>query len=185
MKKANMCPHCGGNLILTNNLFTCEYCNALFDEYDTDCIENKINEALDEIKQGKVAELRRRLWDETHKEYLNKNEILNVSREIRNYFPDDLLANFYEKINNSNASEINEFLNDINYDDSYSYMDIIIEYMLKVSESRNLSTLKNIIEKTYKDKNKEKYDKYLSKQEKISEDIKNGRIRGKSRKSCY
>ena len=163
MKQVSMCPKCGGRLVLENGLYKCEFCNGVFDVEKSDNLEEKVRSILDDIKQEKIANLRRLLWEATHEEFLNSELIIKHARGIREYLPDDFLARFFEVASGDNIKQLNDFIiNEINIDEQYDYIDVIVEYLIKTIERGSYLPVNNLIEKAYKDKNLDLYSKYTN-----------------------
>ncbi len=162
MRQINKCQRCGGKLIKVDFSFRCEFCDAVYEEEKALDMQDEINKALDNIKQEKVANLRQRLWEATHEKYLSKEKITSIAREIRNYLPDDILANFYEIANSENDEDLNNFLNNLDVKEDVYIIDIILDYMLITLNLTNLLPLNNLIENTYKDTDLKIYDKYMT-----------------------
>ena len=174
MKLTNQCPRCGGELKEINDNYKCSYCNALYEKENVINIREELNNLLDELKQEKVASLRTRLWEAVHDKYQSKEKIVSISREIRNYLPDDFLACFYETVNTKPVEEVNNFLNSIDYENNYNLMDLVIEYMITIIEESNLLALNNLIENTYKSKDLLLYEKYSTLLSKEAEKLESG-----------
>ena len=175
MKQINQCPRCGGKLIKVGKGYKCEFCDALFEEERVNSFEEEMRALLDGLKQEKIANLRQRLWEATHDKYLSKDKIVSIAREIRNYLPDDVLANFYEIANTCSQNELNEFLSNLDVKEDAFLVDVILDYMLRTLEMSNLLALNNLIEKAYKQREDLKlYDKYTTLLSKEAEKLKEG-----------
>ena len=159
MKQVNSCPKCGGELEICDELYKCSYCNGVFDIGKTNDIEEKMRDLLDDVKQEKVSNLRRQLWDVTHEKYPSKKKIAEISSELMTYIPDDFLVQFFYTVSTKSPEELNDFLNSIDTKENYHLMDIVIETMLGILEDSNLLAVNNIIENTYKKNNSS--DEYL------------------------
>ena len=185
MEQINLCPKCGGKLILENGYYKCEYCDGVFDVKKQDSIEDAIKKALDEEKQEHVANIRRLLWETTHAEYLSSEAILKHARDLRTYLPDDLQACFYETANQKNEKLINDFLNQIDVEDNYYIMDVIIDYMIKTMDKANFLVVSNLIEKTYAKKDLNLYNDFVSRASDMMNKIDSGTYDLNLERDCF
>ncbi len=167
------CTRCGGELIQKGEAYICPHCNATFVEDYVEQNEKLISEFLTELKQEKVAALRQRLWEQINATHLSSTEILEISKEIKSYLPEDFLACFYEKACSKNRKEVNKFLSTIDYDKEYPNLDLVIEFMIKSITEDNLIAVNNLIE-AYKDRDLNLYDKYTTELSKEAEKVKRG-----------
>ncbi len=176
MKQINVCPVCGGKLERRETEFVCLYCNGVFSDQTVEEIEEKVNSMLDEFKQELVANTRTQLWDAIHEKYLSSKRILNLSRNIKTYLPDDFLANFFEFVNTKSHTQeqINEYINNIDYKEYYYLVDVVLDFMIRSLEPGNLLCLNNLIENTYKQNYLKLYNEYTSRLAKEAEKVKSG-----------
>ena len=174
MKQINVCHRCGGELELSNGKYRCCYCNATYEEERVNDIKEGLNAVLDDVKQEKISNLRRLLWEAVHEKYQSKEKIIKIAQDIRSFLPDDFIASFYEIVNTKSASEINDYLNNIDTNRYYDLMDLVIEYLLKTVEYGNLLSLNVLIENTYKDNDLILYEKYASKLSEVSNKLEKG-----------
>ena len=174
MKIVNVCPRCGGELQLNNGSYKCSFCGAILEEEKVDIIKEQLKSLLDELKQEKLANLRARLWEATHDKYQSKEKIISISREIRNYLPDDLMACFYETINTKSSEEINDYLRQIDVKENYYIMDLLIDYLIEVMDVNNILAINNLIENTFKNKDLTLYNKYCTKLEEEASKLEEG-----------
>ncbi len=176
MKQINVCPVCGGKLEKKDKEFVCLYCNGVFSNQTVEEIEEKVNSMLDEFKKELVANTRTQLWDAIHEKYLSSERILSLSRNIKTYLPDDFLANFFEFVNTKSHTQeqINEYINNIDYEEYYYLIDVVLDFMIKSLEPSNLLSLNNLIENTYKQKYLKLYNEYTSRLAKEAERVKSG-----------
>ena len=174
MKIVNVCPRCGGELQLNNGVYKCCYCNTTYEVERVNGIKEDLNAILDDVKQEKIASLRRLLWEAVHEKYQSKDKIVKIAQEIRTYLPEDVMACFYEIVNTKSVNEVNDYLNNIDTTINYDLMDLIIEYLLSIVEYGNLLTLNDLIEKTYKDNNLSLYEKYTTCLSEVSSKIEKG-----------
>ena len=176
MKQINICPVCGGKLEKRETEFVCLYCNGVFQEDTVQDIEEKMNNMLDKFKQELVANTRTQLWDAIHEKYLSSERILNLSRNIKTYLPDDFLANFFEFVNTKSHTQeqINEYINNIDYKEYYYLVDVVLDFMIRSLEPANLLCLNNLIENAYKQNYLKLYNEYTSRLSKEAEKVKSG-----------
>ena len=178
MKQINICPRCGGELkfIEVDNNYKCAHCGSFFEEEKISDIEEKINLLLDEFKQEQIANARIQLWDALHEKHISSERILDITRIIKTYLPDDFMANFFEFVNTkSNTQEqINEYINNIDVKENYIYIDVVLDFMIRSLESSNLLSLNNLIENTYKNTDLKLYNEYTSKLAVEAEKVKSG-----------
>ena len=176
MKQTNVCPICGGKLEKQKEQFICLYCKNTFEEEKVLDIEEKMNSLLDEFKQQQIANTRTQLWDALHEKYLSSDRILDISRIIKTYLPNDFMANFFEFVNTkSNTQEqINEYINNIDIKENYIYIDVVLDFMIRSLEPSNLLSLNNLIENTYKPRDLKLYNEYTSRLSEEAEKVEKG-----------
>ncbi|MCR4661637.1 MAG: toll/interleukin-1 receptor domain-containing protein, partial [Clostridia bacterium] len=168
------CTRCGGDLIQKGEAYICQYCNAGFLEDFISQNEKIIAQFLDELKLEKVSALRQQLYEKTHAKYLSRNEILEISKAIRSYLPEDFLARFYESACSKNKQDVIDFIQSIDYELEYPNLDLVIEFMIKNLNSENLLAVSNLIENAYKENCIELYSKFTNAYEKEAEKIDKG-----------
>ena len=168
------CSRCGGDLIKKGDTYKCNSCNATFVENIVEANEKIISQFLDELKQEKVAALRQRLWQATHAKYLSLNDIQSIAKDIRNYLPEDFLANFFETACSKNKNDITDFISQIDYDKEQYNLDLVVEFMIRNLAPENLLSVNNLIENAFKDSNLKLYNKYTSNLSKEAEKVKKG-----------
>lgn len=158
MEKFN-CKVCGGKLIQSGSIWECEYCGNTYEEEKVEFDAASMRKVLDELAEEKVANLRQRLWSKVNAKYIDSEEIIRLSKEIKSYLPDDFFASFCEVANSAPVNEVNEFLDNIDVKVNGDYINIILSFMLKSLKSENLLSLNNLIERAYRDIDLERFDK--------------------------
>ena len=91
-----------------------------------------MNSLLDEFKQQQIANTRTQLWDALHEKHISSDRILDITRIIKTYLPQDFMANFFEFVNTkSNTQEqINEYIKNIDIKENYIYIDVVLDFMI-------------------------------------------------------
>lgn len=174
MQQINVCPRCGGKLEINGNNYQCDFCGGIFEKEKEVGLLEDIANILDDIKQEKVSNLRRQLWEATHTENLSMNNVLSIAHEIRNFLPDDFLACFYEAVHTKSTKEINEYLLNIDVEENYELMDIIIKFMIRIMEHDNIIVLNELIERTYKTKDLNTYNELTNELSNVAHKIDEG-----------
>ena len=163
MELVNVCSRCGGKLVKSGDLYVCDYCNASFEEKKTVDVTEELNKLLDKEKQERIAFIRRRLWEAIHEKYIDSDHIVSIAREVRNYLPNDFLACFFEKVNSCNdKQEIANYLNELDCEGNVDDIDVVLDFIIKSLEEPYILPINNIIEKTYKNRDLELYNKYIT-----------------------
>ena len=150
------CSRCGGELTKHEDLFKCNYCHASFiDGYANQ--DKVLMDSFDQVKQERIAALRSLQWKAVNEEYLSTNDIVESSKEILKFLPDDFISNFYVIASGNNLNKINKFLDRINVEEQSVFVEDVVRYMLKVAESANILSLEALIDRGIKDRNQITY----------------------------
>lgn len=121
------CRRCGGELEEQNGGYVCKYCGKSWRSQSFSDFDDMLK-ACDEVSRRRraedIANLRRLLWAETHRQNVSNAEVARVSREILKYLPQDLYANFY--LSTCDNRSVARFINTLNLnevpDDDLSLM---------------------------------------------------------------
>ena len=153
MSEVLCCQTCGGNLVKEGDLYVCSYCYREYSDIVIQKAYQKLEQSLsdkfgslvhEEIiknEQAKFRPLLTQLWDKTHEEYIDSDEILRICRQIKEIYPDHFQANFYEVANGGSVSQINAFLNSIDVSENYSYVEDVVTFLIKSLELGFVSPL--------------------------------------------
>ena len=150
------CSRCGGELVKIDDLFKCNFCHATFkDEYANQ--DKILMDTFDQVKQERIAALRSLQWKAVNATYLSNNDIVDASKKILEFLPDDFISQFYIVACGNNLVKINHFLDNIDVIKREAYVTDVVKYMLKVAESANILSLESLIDRGIKDENQVKY----------------------------
>ena len=130
--EARICRNCGNpQLKQDGNLLKCKYCEIVYHNEREQKVHEKLRELLDDIKWESLNNLRQQLYGYIHSDTINSEAILETCREIRHLVPDDFTAGFYEAAHSGNARTLAEFINKIDANDNYPFIEIAIRYVIK------------------------------------------------------
>lgn len=170
------CLICGSNdLELNENYYKCKNCGSMFENVDIEkslnevrqelnkTITNKINEAMEELQNEKIANARMNLYEEINQEFLSTEKIKNRASNLKDLLSNDILANFFYNIDNITSLE--KYIKKINFTKiNISYTDIMVEFLLKSPNllEKNIPSLLNKIINTCYQRTDEKWQKYYN-----------------------
>lgn len=168
------CEKCGGNLKLNNGLYFCPYCGSQFADALIEKAYKKlefslrerfgdlVREELVKREQERFLPLLRQLWDKSQEKYTDSKAIISICRKIKDIYPDNFIANFYEVANSGTVSQINGFLNGIDVKENSIFIEDIVTFMVKSLELGNVASLNYLIERAYKQSDLEKFEEYAT-----------------------
>ncbi|MBR2336401.1 MAG: leucine-rich repeat protein [Clostridia bacterium] len=166
------CEKCGGNLKQENDRYVCPYCRA---EYADIIIEKAykklefslrekfgdlVQEELIKREQEKFRPLLRQLWEKSQEKYTDSKAILSICSKIKDIYPDNFLANYYEVANSGTVAQINEFLNAIDVKENAIFVEDVVSFLLKSLEMGNVASLNYLVERAYKNTNMAEFESY-------------------------
>ena len=157
------CKRCGGGLERkSGSMWKCQYCGNTYDDESAAKHMKTLKELFDEEKQNIIANLRRNLYDAVSAEYISSEQVLGWCRELKKLLPEDFAANFYEVAASDNVKQITAYIREIDADEYYEDMDIVIEFLIRSLQSEYLLELNNLIDRTYKRRNLSTFEKYAT-----------------------
>jgi len=154
------CKNCGGELFpyQVEGTLKCKNCGSVFTNSEAEKEKAFLENVLDEIKREKLINLRKRLWEQVNRAYIDSNAIVSVCREIKTVHAEEFLANFFEVANSGTAQEVNEFLDGIDVKTEYASVETVVNFMIKSLQPENLLAVNNLVERAYKTRNLEKFE---------------------------
>lgn len=171
----HICKRCGGSLQKrSESTWKCQYCGTVFDDETAARNTESIKAIFDEEKRELIANLRRNLYDAVRAEYISSEKVIDWCREIKKLLPDDFAANFYEVAASDNVKQITAYIREIDTDEHYEDMDIVIEFLIRSLQSEYLLELNNLIERTYKKKSLATFEKYATELSHEAEKVQSG-----------
>ncbi len=159
----NRCQRCGGVLDKVGEAtYKCKYCGATYD--DTTARENakQMQALFDEAKLETINNLRRNLYDATTAEYISSTDVKNACVELKKYLPDDFRANFYEIAVGNNEKRLTSAIRKIDVEANFDEVDNIIRFLIKSLQPGFLLELNNLVERAYKGRDLQTYEKYAT-----------------------
>jgi|GEM_PF-2842271 len=165
------CPKCGGKLekkydggkrklfaSKTFSSYVCSFCDTEFEKDVIDTTVADLAKLLDEQKQERIANLKASLWKEIVKPYADSLRMLELSREIMKYDPNDFLACFFEVANIGSDYEIVNFIQNIDVHKNYYYVTVVLDFMLKSFKPIYSLVLSDLVDRAfYNDQTKKDY----------------------------
>ena len=159
----HICKTCGGSLLLENGVWVCKYCGNTYEDDSVKKEEEMLRSLLDEYKTEQVANLRRNLYDALNAKYIDSESIVGICRRIKEYLPDDFMANFYEIANANDNKRTAEAINAIDVSVNSEYVSGDIDFILRSFTSEFHLPLVNLVERAFAKKNKQKFEEYHTK----------------------
>ncbi len=168
------CKNCGGTLLpLGEDFCKCENCGSTYTQVTAKKQQELLNSFLDKQKQDNLNNLRRHLWQEATAKFIDSEKIVSICLNIKNIYPEDFLANFYEVVCGENAQAVIDFIDNINVKENYDVIEPIVNFLIKSLKSEYLLCVNNLIERAFKQTDLEKFNKLttaFAKQAELVED---------------
>ncbi len=159
--KMYICRTCGGALEQRQDgSFECTYCRNVYLDKEAKANAEMLKELLDEFKLDTVSNLRRNLYDAINEKYVDSEKIIAICRKLKEYLPDDFMANFYETVNQNDLAKTVALINGINADAYSEYIEGILKFIIKSFTPVFHLPLVNLIERSYSKTDKAKFEKY-------------------------
>ena len=179
-----ICRNCGASAFnQEGTLLKCKYCSVTYQAEREHRVVEKMRDLLDDYKQEMVANLRQRLYEQVHTDPPDGKTIVDISRQIRNYIPDDYVASFYEVAYAENENRLIDFINKIDVEANYPFMEFSIRHLITRSLTSNLFlAVGNLIERAGQQavleikKKNELQTLFEIEKEKIDNDVYNPRV---------
>ena len=182
------CPYCGseGDIQNKGDFWFCPHCGLKFMDDGAkkayqkleESIKNNMNGAIDEAiarsKEEEFFNLRSILWEKTHEKYTDSESILDICREIRRIHPEDFITRFYEAANGGSSASLADFLNSADVDENLMFIDLIVEFMIASLTPDCVAATEYLIERAYKNKDLETFEKYTTALEEEAAKINDG-----------
>lgn len=174
------CQKCGSELIrIDDTSYRCRYCNSVF---EVDKIQEQIealSQMFDAQKQENIANIRFDLWRKTHLPYVEREEISRLAKELKSYLPMDFFGNFYEIASLDQGMQLYrkqlcEFVDAIDVEKNYDDVHIVLDFLIKSLNESTETSVANLIERAYKEKDPDLYYSYSSAFKEESDKLHNG-----------
>ena len=174
--KKIFCRVCGApDLAEDKGKFICTYCGTKFEKnVEADKIISEIHKLADEERLRRVTNNRAQLYDKINSEDMDDDAIINLCRAIKSDLPDDFLANFYETAICGTNREFIRLLNDIDVKENYPFIEGIVNYTIRSLTGDLILPLNNLIERTYKTSDIEKYSELQTRAEEEAQKVVDG-----------
>ena len=145
------CKNCGGSLQpISEEICKCENCGSTYAQVTAKKQQELLDSFLEKQKQEQLNSLRRHLWQEVSKEYIDNSKVLPICSNIKSLYPTDFLANFYEVICGEVEQDAIDFINSINVKENYDLLEHAINFLIKSLKPDYLLCGNNLIERAYK-----------------------------------
>ena len=109
------CKNCGGTLLpISEDICRCENCGCTYTQVTAKKQQELLDGFLNKQKQDKLNSLRRHLWQEVTAKFIDSSKIISICLDIKNIYPNDFLANFYEVACGKNTVQTTDFIDKIN-----------------------------------------------------------------------
>ena len=169
----NVCPNCNwGKLEKVDGKLRCPACGAEFNDETSEIITHLNEEQLEKMRKYRV------LLDRTlREENISLDKVRGYCDNILKENPDDLIANFYNDLCDSNRNtaiqaidNITERIDDLTED----AVDLICEVLIKSLKQEYINCVNTFIQKAYNGKNNPKYGDYMRRYEDEAKKIDEG-----------
>ncbi len=154
------------------DIFECEYCHRQYNDIVIERAYKKLENSLkakfgdlvhEEIvknEQEKFRPLLSQLWQKSQEKYTDSKAILQICKQIKEIYPDNFIANFYEVANSGSVSQINEFLNGVDVVENSCFVEDIVNFLIKSLEMGNVASLNYLVERAYKNTDMELFERF-------------------------
>ncbi len=157
------CQRCGAELEkVSESSWKCKYCGCTYDDTTAQKNAKQMQELFDEAKRETINNLRRNLYDATTAEFISSNDVKNACVELKKYLPDDFRANFYEIAVSHNEKKLTQAIRKINVEANYAEIENIVIFLIKSLQPEFLLELNNLVERAYKGRDLQTYEKYAT-----------------------
>ena len=174
--EAIRCPYCGsaGNMEKREEFWYCVHCGnycsddsleRAYEKLKEDLhrdVKGAIDEALLERREEEYYNLRSALWEKVNAKYINSAAIISICRDIKKLDPKDFLACFFEVANSGTPEEVSSFIDGISVRENEMFVDLVIEFMIKSLTSEYVMPVDFLIERAYKGRDLQKFEKYVT-----------------------
>jgi uncharacterized Zn finger protein (UPF0148 family) len=151
------CRHCGApgtNLLdIGNGKIRCKACGTVYiKEQESKRLTDEVRRLNDEVKKEHVSNARKNLYQELSAKYINSKRVISACDKIKEYLPDDFVANFYLAANSENLDDFVNALIDITPSiaaENYPFIEGIVNFTIKSLDSRLILPLENLIDNAY------------------------------------
>ena len=167
----NICQCCGGNVEKVGEKYICEFCNTTYSAEKFENYADKISQLFDDFKLEMISNARKNLYKAITAQYISSEEVYSYCVEIKKYLPDDFQANFYEAAVNSAPKNVAKLISQIDEKEYFDNIELILNFLINSLALEWVTPIAALIERTYKETNLIKYNKYSSMLESETEKI--------------
>ena len=190
--KAVVCPVCGasGNLSKIEErgetMWYCPHCAAKFSEKSSEKeykkLESTIKGGLGSIVSDLLVRertelyynLRSNLWSKIRSKYIDSNAISQICADIKKLAPHDFLAEFFEIANNSDETQIAEYVQNIDVEENKLFIDLVLDFLIDSLKEAYITPVSFLIERAGSIFTPEKRQEYLTRFENEAKKVKDG-----------
>ncbi len=159
--KALICPRCGEPLSKQKDGdYRCAYCGAIYSKEESQETEEIVRSILEEAKIEDLANRRRVLWDAAHQANISSKRLARAAHDVLALFAEDPLARFYIAALSKDPAELNSLL--LSEPFGLYQAREVLRFCLLSLEPRNILALREFVERSFVDKEAEKYLNTLS-----------------------
>lgn len=168
------CRNCGGDLYqIDEEHYKCKYCGSV---YGKEMVEQKlltVQKIFDDLKLEAIANARKNLYNAVNAEYISNQNVHECCVILKQFLPDDFLANFYELAIGNNGRKIAKQIRQINVEEVSDSIETIIKFLIRSLQSEYILDTNDLIERAYKATDLTKFEIYSSKLAEESEKLDN------------
>lgn len=168
------CRNCGGDLYqIDEEHYKCKYCGSV---YGKEMVEQKlltVQKIFDDLKLEAIANARKNLYHAVNAEYISNQNVHECCFALKQFLPDDFLANFYDLAIGNNGRKIAKQIRQINIEENRDSIETIIKFLIKSLQSEYILDTNDLIERAYKATDLVKFELYSSQLAEESEKLDN------------
>lgn len=143
----HQCACCGAPLKKTGEIYICDYCGSEFEDDYEEKAAATISGVMDELKEEKLANARRLLYDAVHVLHPSTSKVHTYATQVLALYPDDALARFYEASIDEDPGVLNEML--ISMQVSSAEAEEVVRWCLPSLNKRNITALQDFVDRHF------------------------------------
>ena len=161
LKRRITCQCCGGELHkISDSEWKCDYCSVVYDDVSVEKHVKTMEQLLDDAKLEIISNLRKNLYDAVNSRFVSDKRVHECCAELKKYLPDDFYANFYEAAIGADDVEISKYIMAIDPVEDYAAVGSVVNFLIKSLQPGFLLALNDLVERAYKSRDLEKFEKY-------------------------
>ena len=139
------CRNCGGDLYQVDDQhYKCKYCGGV---YGREMVEQNlltVQRLFDDLKLEAISNARKNLYNAVNAEYISNQNVHECCVILKQFLPDDFLANFYELAITNNGRKIAKQIRRIDTNEYADSVETIIRFLIRSLQSEYILEVNNL-----------------------------------------